>query len=914
MLTVSEDLLALLATPELSDPHCRLSGKSALEFHLGLPVLAPYAISVGVHNKGARAPGAWVEIRREPPLGKPSRVDGVLIASICETLVGCMSERASPVDAESVALLAQRITREPRLRRNVLETLSEVRDAPALRRVSYLLDRVGLPAPDPKAGKAREPVLLRANGPKGGILHAATGVLVNAPDGAADDGSLGTELAKMLRTNLSRDARTLFDASALGLELDPLLCTALLGSKKAGPALSELTAFGILHARDDWFTPVAPLTVSNLSAAVPKPVRVAMAERASALLEARKEPRARRNLLRMLVLLEHPDAPVRVAREASAALDLGSTSEVRTWLNALRERAAPPDHAALVRLEMKLLEREGKVVQALRLAQKQLESLDREAHQARRDWILESARLSWQHGQAQKAQSLLARVRPLLRGHRDRQAQCQALLLRATIALEQGQITRSRALLKSARTMAELADDAEALAQVLRRVGTMEARAGRPHEALAAYQAALSSLADAPAPSDASLEAALQSNLATALSWLGQLDDAEAGYRRALVLRQGMALGALNTRAALALLDVARGRDVPPEGRFGPLAMQAEALGDPRLRVELNLYFAEERLSDDDPTRATRALAQARTALAELGGAERILEHMLTCTDACARAMRGDSYAIARFDSAVRGLTQIGASYHAARCGRMAATAAAHLGDDAQAERFLAESARCALAGDFVLGADADHVVVYVLGSLSSASWLSAYANACLDRVGRARILSLLHRAGRDDLATRFTAFGPGPRPVGTRYRCDGPEGSRWLTPAQRLRVREVAEGCVVLDVTEGEIRLSHGRTHDIRKRRVLAPLLTYLASTAPRASRVDELAREVWKLRPSASLASAVKMTVARLRKLLAEHGDWVETDASVRGELAYRIASHARLYVISEVEVGRSSPPPQT
>lgn len=909
MLSLSDDLAKLFAARDLGDPSVRLCRHSALSYHLGLPLLAPYAVAVAKKTK-LREAGPWIVIHRDPLIGRPVRVDGIQVASIIETLLGCTAAEDAWIDAESVAKLAERVAKEPRKRRDLQSALESLIQHPSLRRLLYVLERAGLSVPVPTE-VSRTRTLLRKSGLDVGVLHEPTGVVVNAPDGFETDPASAEQLAKTFRAALSADARTLLDVCALGLELDSALCSAWLGSTRGEQALQQLEQYGLVRSQEGWRVPVAPLSPQALLPSIPKRQQVVIAERALALLEGRKEPKARRNLLRVLMLLEHPEAVARLSREASAALDLGSLQEVRGWLAALQDRATPEQRPDLARLEMKLLEREGRSREALSLAHRVVRSLTKEQRAERRDFLLEEARLAWQQGQARKAESLLSRVRPLLRGEEQYLAQCRFRLLRATIALEQGKVALARVTLKSARAMAELSDDPEALAQVLRRIGTMEARAGRPHDARAAYEAALSALSRVTAPTEASLEAVLESNLATALAWLGEFDEAERRYRRALKLREGMALGSLNTRAALALLDVARSRPVAPEGRFGPLAMQAEVLGDARLRVELNLYLAEELIAEHDLTRAARALAQARTALAELGGAETILEQMLACTDATLRAARGDSFSLTRFESAIAALKQIGADYHAARAARTAASAAANLGDDVLAERFLTEAARCAMAGDFVLGAEAEHTVVYALGSLSSAAWLKTYCDGCLDRIGRARVAGLLNSEGREDLALRLVALGPGPRPMGTRYRCDGPEGSRWLTPSQRQRLREVSPGCVVLDLTDGEIRLSAGRIHDVSKRRVLAPLLAHLASKAPRACAIDELAHDVWQLRPSASLASAIKMTVARLRKLLGEHSDWVETDTRLRGELAYRIADHARLYVISEAEPGRSTPP---
>ena len=107
-----------------------------------------------------------------------------------------------------------------------------------------------------------------------------------------------------------------------------------------------------------------------------------------------------------------------------------------------------------------------------------------------------------------------------------------------------------------------------------------------------------------------------------------------------------------------------------------------------------------------------------------------------------------------------------------------------------------------------------------------------------------------------------------------------------------------------MLDVPAAEIVLPGGVVHDVRRRRVLSPLLDHLSASAPAPAGVERLARQVWESHPSASVTNAIKMAVARLRKLLGEQGTWIETRRLGDGQLAYRLAPDARVWVVREAK----------
>lgn len=558
------------------------------------------------------------------------------------------------------------------------------------------------------------------------------------------------------------------------------------------------------------------------------------------------------------------------------------------------------------------LERAGRLDRALQLARSWARGAAGGAPDERRQAHLAAARLAWRAGRAREALAHLARARRWLRGVEAAAARVEWQILRASIAVEAGKLTKARSSLATARAAAEIAGDDAALARVLRRIGTIEARAGLPAKASASYRAALAAhrRAAGEASDDtrrlhganeaSALEATLLANLATMEAWLGRHDEAAKLYGCAHELRRELPLEQLNTRAAMALMNVARGARAES---FAPLAAEAEHLGDARLTCELSSYLAEELIDGGDLAGAEAAVARARVALAELGGAEALLEPMVDVVEASIGALRGDEGALRAFDAAIAALERVGAAYHAARSARAAALGAVALGDDRGAVAFMARSARHCEPGRIELGGEASAIVPLALALLDGDALARRHASRAVARLGRARTRAELLRAGRDDLAARIDQERPQPRPVGAAWRVDGPDGVRWLTHAA-LRAFAAEEGRrAVLDLERRELSFGGAPALPLGRQRMLGPLLAHLAARAPHACTIDELARAVWGARSSAAQAAAVKMTIARGRAFLGPNRGLIETRRSTDDRVAYGLTPDVAFFVLRRV-----------
>jgi hypothetical protein len=548
--------------------------------------------------------------------------------------------------------------------------------------------------------------------------------------------------------------------------------------------------------------------------------------------------------------------------------------------------------------DARLAESRGALREALALAR--LATNDARATPRKRAAaLLERARLAWRVGQAREATAALRALRRVARGSSGAPLRLEAALLRATIALERGRLTRARVALSAARATAEESGDDEALAGVLRRLGTLEARSGRPAVAAGAYRAALSALARVAQPLEPALVPLLTANLATMESWLGHFDLARTLYDDALAQRRDRPLEALNTRAALALLEASRGAR-PPEGAFGLLVQEAERLGDPRLRAELASYRVEELVLAGRLADAEAVLGGARAALADLGGAELILDAMVDVAEGLLRARRGERGTASTLVAAVERLAGGDARYHAARAARLAATALVWLGEDARAIGCIARTATLAETGGFVLGDALPHVVALVLAALRGEEDAQAHALADLDRLGPIRVEAALRREGRADLARAWVAQRL-PQPQGALLRALGPEGTRALTTVERDAL--VAAGdSVVLDRAEGLLHVPGRAPRRLDRMRALEPLLAYLVARRPEPVDVAELARVVWAQRPSRSVVGAITTSIARLRALLGP-----AAPVRTRGEgpeRAYVLAPEARVWRIDAID----------
>jgi hypothetical protein len=547
--------------------------------------------------------------------------------------------------------------------------------------------------------------------------------------------------------------------------------------------------------------------------------------------------------------------------------------------------------------EARSAERRGALREALALARHATEN-QRATPRARAEALLERARLAWRVGLAREAMASLRALHREARGPRSASLRLEASLLRATIALERGRLTRARVALSAARATAEESGDDEALARVLRRLGTLEARSGRPALAAGAYRAALSALGRVAAPRDAALASLLTANLATMESWLGHADRARALYEDALQKRRAHPLEALNTRAALALLDASRGLR-PPEGAFGLLVAEAERLGDTRLRAELASYRVEELVFAGRLADADGVLADAHAAIADLGGAELILDAMVEIAEGLLRARRGERGAAAKLVAAVERLASRDARYHAARAARLAATALVWLGEDARAIGCIARAAELAEAGGFTLGDALPHVVALTLAALRGEEGAKAHALDALDRLGPIRVEAALRRDGRADLARTWAAQRL-PQPRGALLRALGPGGTRALTTVERDAL--VAAGdSVVLDRAERLLHVPGRAPRRLDRMRAIEPLLAYLVARHPEPADVEELARVVWGQRPSRSVVGAITTSIARLRTLLGP-----AAPVLTRGEglqRAYVLAPAARVWRIDAI-----------
>jgi len=557
------------------------------------------------------------------------------------------------------------------------------------------------------------------------------------------------------------------------------------------------------------------------------------------------------------------------------------------------KRPAPAPHT-----DARLAERRGALREALALARLATER-PKATRRARAEALLERARLAWRVGQAREAMASLRALRRDARGPRSAALRLEAALLRATIALERGRLTRARVALSAARATAEESGDDEALARVLRRLGTLEARSGRPALAAGAYRAALSALARVAAPRDPALASLLTANLATMESWLGHTDRARALYEDALRKRRAHPLEALNTRAALALLDASRGVR-PPEGAFGPLVAEAERLGDPRLRAELASYRVEELVFAGRLADADTVLADAHTAIADLGGAELILDAMVEVAEGLVRARRGERGAATKLVVSVERLASRDARYHAARAARLAATALVWLGEDARAIGCIARAAELAEAGGFTLGDALPHVVALTLAALRGEEGAKAHALEALDRLGPIRVEAALRRENRADLARTWIAQRL-PQPRGALLRALGPGGTRALTGVERDAL--VAAGdSVVLDRAQRLLCVPGRAPRRLDRMRAIEPLLAYLVARHPEPADIEELARVVWGQRPSRSVVGAITTSIARLRALLGP-----AAPVLTRGEgpeRAYVLAPEARVWRIDAID----------
>lgn len=862
---------ALLGALCRRDRAAAIGGESALALRLGRPLCGPTTVLV---SRSTRLPAALVgevELRR----GRGHRVelvDDVPLEGRLDALVRSLEGRGGRRDARLLAEVALALD-EAELAE--LGRRARSRCTPGAARAVYLVRTVGRASLG--ARPRSRPVWLRADGPRVGTLDPASGVRVNAPDGIVRSGSCALDWLDAYLAPAPRGAHALLSLACAGVGLDRDLASHVLGPAGAR-ALDWLARSGLVEAREERFLAVPPL-----DGAV---IEVSAAHLASALgwLDAHRQPRRRAEGVDLRLRTGAEGALARALEEAPGLVERGEGERLERWLTVI-EPFAPLEAR---RLRARALEHRGLLHEALRVVREGLVDTTRDPA-----LVLERARLAWRVGNRDDAR---ASLRALSRRGCPLALQVEAEVLHATMASERGEPDVAKRHLERARSRAEQSGDGESLAQVLRRLGTLEARAGRPRRAAGAYRAALGALERVGKLRDASLETTLVANLATMESWLGNLDEAERLYRVALERRRDRPIERLNTLAALALLSAARG-EREPGGAFAPLLVEAERVGDPRLRAELAVYRVEELAADARLADAERALAVAHTALAELGGAEVVLEAMTETCEGLLRARRGELDCYATFERCIDTLASAGARYHAARSAREAAMAACWLGDEVRVVSFVERAFALSREGGFDLGHPARHVGALVLAALAGAADTRARAGAVLDRVGPQRVAAWLQHEGQRDLATRWAEHRARGSERGAVLVAFGPNGSRALSSVE-LDALRADPSVVLLDRVRHRLHRAGAAPRDLGRMRLVEPLLSHLAAVRPAAASVEELSRVVWQQRPSRSVRVALTTSIARLRRLL---GASLAIHTSGSGaRRAYAIDASAPLWVL--------------
>jgi tetratricopeptide (TPR) repeat protein len=864
-------LVALLTMLRPRDRAVAIGGASAIALWLGRPARGPTTVLVSRSTRLPAALSADVELRR----GCGHRVvliDDVPVEGRLDALVRSLEARSRSRDARLLAEAARSLE-EDELRQ--LARRARARCTPGVARAVYLVRASGR-APL-RARPSSRPVWLRADGPRVGTLDEGSGVRVNAPDGIERSSTARPDWLDASLAHAPRGARSLLALACLGVGIDRALATHVLGPRGLD-ALVWLESSGLLEPEAERLVSVPPLGGADLDAP--------QADLASALawLDAHRQPRRRAEGVDLRLRLGADGALARALEEASGLVERGEDERLERWL-AVIEPSRPLEAR---RLRARALERRGLLHDALGVVREGLADTTRDAA-----LTLERARLAWRVGNRDEAQAAL---RALARRASTLALQVEAEVLHATMASERGEPVEAKRHLERARSRAEQSGDGESLAQVLRRLGTLEARAGRPRQAAGAYRAALGALERVGKLRDASLETALVANLATMESWLGNLDEAERLYRVALERRSDRPIERLNTLAALALLSAARG-EREPGGAFAPLLVEAERVGDPRLRAELAVYRVEELAADARLADAERALAVAHTALAELGGAEVVLEAMTETCEGLLRARRGEHDCHAIFARCIDTLASAGARYHAARSAREAAMAACWLGDEVRVVGFVERAFALSREGGFDLGHPARHVGALVVGALAGTADTRARAVAVLERVGPLRVAAWLQHQGRRDLATRWAEHRARASDRGAALVAFGPSGPRALSGVE-LEALRADPTVVLLDRVLHRLHRGGAAPRDLGRMRSVEPLLAHLAAVRPGAASVEELSRAVWAQRPSRSVRVAITTSIARLRRLL---GSSLAIHTSGSGERrAYSVDATAPLWVL--------------
>lgn len=832
MLLLAADARRALAAVLGDDRGAHVALESAAALHLGRPLALPIVVVARERSTGGLV--KCVPLASPRPQLSSAAPEGLRVAGLEATLVELCSRPTRPL---AIVLAAELLRAESVLERRRCDPALLVRLARRMgsgagqRRLAFLLHRAGLTEharallPAARTGAIKLDPLGPPGGPTVGRFRVRLGVADGFPAG-----DLARSWVRLAREVLGAAASEVALRVQLGVPL-PI-----------DPTLAEAEARGLLAREGDALLPRAPFdeVCARIGAAVTSRRRSAIV----AALAQRADPPARADA----ALLE-PDArkAVRLLGDGARAIDVRRAQ-------ALLERLGPQ----LPRdVRLALLERTGRYAEAAAVVRHNL-SLAR--GRARAELLLSAAQLAWRRARKREARACLDELDALAARDATDALTIEALLLRAALAAEAGGHERARRLLSRALRAADRAGRDLDRARALHRLGTVEARQGRPVEASAAYRAALEIVAPRAAEQRA-LVGILESNLAATAAWLGRWDEAEGLARAALVDKRvaGTAAEVASTRVLLSRIARARGDRLPPGGRVTPVLEDVERAGDARLRVEVLLDLAEELGREGQPGQAAPALERARADLLALDRAEPILDALFAHVEGLVRGLAGErAAAIATIDGAARALDRLHGAFWAARARRDAAALADAAGHPDDALERLRAVARACEEHRFVLGEERTHVALTALAALSDDPPLVAWAERALGSLGPAEVRA------------RLVELGLGARAA-----------------ALRARTSAATADAFVLDERRALLVRPDGARVDLSRRRVLLPLLSALAGGEPVA--LDELTRTLWSRR-DASARAAAKMAISRLRAVLGPRGDELVA-VRVGGELCYRL-----------------------
>ncbi len=847
---LATDVLDALFALRRTDAAARLGCVAAAELHLGRPPSVPLGVATrcdasslprGLLQPEAPAPGLRGDLRFE----------GIRLPDLEHTAVALMGG----ADLASLELLVAMLRQGSSLERRAVDVARLRRaaagmgDAATRARAAWWCFRLGAGAPSAPSGGA---IPLWAGGSARAPREPRFGLILNFADDLPDVDGAAAEVfaaAGASRRHVA-DIAVLF---AMGLALSPSRLPASLRS-----AVSRLLEFGFVAAEGAQLRPRGPF--EGACAAI-----------------ATATPGTRRRALCATVARGLRDARDAgdVAQAVHTALCLGDVDGALRRAAAIGDRLAEAPPAALVRLLAAVPSR--RLRSLARVAPAVFERLGRWDELAeflaaelrttrgtkRGRLLVAVATAAWRRDRIAEAEAALEAAAKLPRmAPADR---FEAALLRATLDAEAGALEASSQTLREALGAARRAGDAVAEARALHRLGSIEARRGRPRDALAHYDAALLQC-----PMEArALRGVLLSNSAAMLLWIGRADAAVEVARAAWAQRSeaGSPAERVATRVLLARIEAARGTPPPPGGALIPLAWEAERSGSLRLAAEVWLDAAGEFAAAGRHDDARIAVDRARRMLVQIPGAEPALSGLLDEAEGRRRFTAGDAAgSLAPLRRAVAVLEARGVAFYAVRALRTLASAKLALGDSRGALRAFAKVARVCDDGDLVLGEVLDHATLHARAVVDGDPTTRRYAMGALATADLAAIRSRLGRCGDPALAERFAAKASS----AGRDAVGGREGA---VASDLARLRNGASGAVVLDRRDGMLVVPGRPPVSLARRRTLMPMLAAIAAAPEHGVSVAELARRVWQRGPSSSTRTAVKVAVSRLRQLLGAH-----------------------------------------